>query len=547
MAWTGSSPTAEAAAGVAAAELIRSKGDTLLRRLGLLALLGLVSAVLHTWLKLRLGIPGHSAVLWLTPILLARCLAPMTGAATICSTVTTLGMYSFGGFGFRWPVALSFATFWLVGPALDCYAWLTDRLSNSGRQGAGFTGRLGIVFVPLAGVVANYAHLASKVGYKVIRPHTPRFGLVPGWYEGVTYFVFGLVAGLVAYGLARPFLRRKERFGGSGRNRAAGFTLIELLVVVSIIAILAGLLLPALASAREKSRRASCIGSLDQTAKGLEIYCSESGGYLPGWHGYASVAEDVRYFDRLGKGRVPEIAGQDKSGIHDLRALGTAKSEKDGAYKWVAGDLARCPIGLGLLMAVGAVPDGTVFRCPSAGSSGRHAIWNKIGGSDRNALLYGYDVARRKQQPDVRGSYNYRNAAVALDGNSPAALPFTKPEVTAYPNCPPFKTQKILAGRSLCCDSFDRPFVDGAEADNTQPGRCSETHRDGYNVLYGDGHVRWFGDPQERIIWYWPEYRVAGAGNPDACYDWIDRSNLGSHEIWHLFDVHAGVDCGAES
>jgi len=321
-----------------------------------------------------------------------------------------------------------------------------------------------------------------------------------------------------------------------------GFTLIELLVVIAIVAILAGLLLPALAAAREKSRRSTCVGGLRQIGAGLDMYCGEYGGYFPAWHGYGSVAEDVRYFDRLGKSRVPDVASNSKPGIHDMRALGASKKESNGPYKWFLGDLARCPLGMGLAMVTGAVPEGTVFRCPSAGSSGREAVWKRIGGSDRHALLYGYDLAANKQQQHIRGSYNYRNAAIDLKDDAPADLPFTKPSVTAAPNCPPFKTQKILGGRALVCDSFDREFVAGAEAGNPNPGRGMTTHVDGYNVLYGDWHAKWYGDPSKRIIWRWPEYRAAGAGDPDACLDWIDRSNLGSHEIWHLFDVDARLD-----
>ena len=64
-------------------------------------------------------------------------------------------------------------------------------------------------------------------------------------------------------------------------NHRRAFTLIELLVVISIIAILAALLLPALARSKESGRRTSCVNNLRQLVLSLNVFTGDNDGQFP--------------------------------------------------------------------------------------------------------------------------------------------------------------------------------------------------------------------------------------------------------------------------
>jgi len=114
-----------------------------------------------------------------------------------------------------------------------------------------------------------------------------------------------------------------------------GFTLIELLVVVTIIAILAALLMPALASAREKARQAVCMSNLKQLGLAMTMYADDHGGGVitrtPG------TAGNVAWYQKLIHGgylHLPEI-GDYPEGYYEgprLYRCPSLLTDDDGPY-----------------------------------------------------------------------------------------------------------------------------------------------------------------------------------------------------------------------
>jgi prepilin-type N-terminal cleavage/methylation domain-containing protein len=83
---------------------------------------------------------------------------------------------------------------------------------------------------------------------------------------------------LLESGASEPAVRPGK---SPGITRSSAFTLIELLVVITIIAILAALLLPALGKAKQASKRSACLSNLHQVALATTMYLADNSDKMP--------------------------------------------------------------------------------------------------------------------------------------------------------------------------------------------------------------------------------------------------------------------------